>query len=146
MLHGGFGLTGLLRLLLLFDAVDAVCRGVRGVQNFASFVEVLVEVVGGLFKIEIFDGHCGLPTNLLRDVLQHQFLVDVIQCNFACELANMCGELFWSTSLSGDSVEDVVDPFSSRLAVDVAEVVEEVVPILLRVLCEELIDGGVVAA
>ena len=46
-------------------------------------VKVVVQIVGGLFEVEILDLRSGVSTNLCRDVLEKQFSEDIVEAAFA---------------------------------------------------------------
>ena len=116
-----------------------------GIEDFSFLVEVGVEEIGCFLKTFLLDGSGGVLTNFCRDLLQHQFLQDIVEGCFADELLDVCGKLLRTSTVSWDAVEDAVHFVSSGSAEDVAEVVLEGGPICFRVLIllEELVDLGV---
>ena len=58
----------------------------------------------------------------------------------------MCGELLWSATFSRDSVEYRVNSILLCLAVEILEVLEELVPSVLSVSLQELVDCSIFAS
>ena len=78
--------------------------------------------------------------------LEQQFFENVVECDFADQILDMGGKLIGATAFSRDAVEDGVDALLLRLSVNVAEIVEELVPFSSRVFFQKRVDGRVLAA
>ena len=116
-----------------------------GIEDFSFLVEVGVEEIGCFLKTFLLDGRGGVLTNLCGNLLQHEFLQDVVEGCFSDELPDVSGELLRASTVSWDAVEDAIYFVSSGSAEDVAEVVLEGGPVCFRVLVffEKLVDFGV---
>ena len=70
--------------LLLSAAVDAVDgQGVGRVQCLPRLVEVYFEVVGCLLEVLVLDRGRSMLSNLCGDLLEQEFLEDVVERYFA---------------------------------------------------------------